>query len=303
MNCFAVMKDIVDATANEVFGHTDLTEEEGRIVHAHLAAMSADWSGGRAPNLADAARRFGYTYCYAGAHAHLCEVVMRGCQDLRRLVTNKVRSQQPLRVCIFGGGPGTEIVSLAKFLSRRVAMEDALDVEILILDREAAWEQNINISTAAVAEALTNEGFEITLTTQFLEFDVCNQPGSILAQVLGRDLYIFNHVISEVFNRSQEIEPLVASICEAMPAGAVFLIADREQNAIVDIVIGLMERTGLEVASFRGIRRMDYEEDCNALRDAYFPRINWRPRVKWGLQGMGMDQGAFGVAATKQETP
>lgn len=297
------MKTIVDRTAQAVFGHTELTAEEGQQVNAHLATMSADWSAGRAPDLSDSARRFGYTYCYAAAHAHLCEVAMRGSQDLRRLVTTKVRSQEPLRVCIFGGGPGTEIVGLAKFLSRRVGVEDALDVDILVLDREAAWQQNINITTAAVSEALATEGFEIKLTTQFQEFDICNQPGNILPQVLGREVYIFNHIISEIFDRSREFEPLIASICEAMPAGAVLLITDREQNAVVDVVLGLMARTGLEVASFRGLRRMDYEEDCNALKDAYFPRINWRPRVKWGLQGMGMDQGAFGVTATKQEIP
>jgi hypothetical protein len=299
MTCFELTKRVTDETARAIFGRTDLTEEEGRQVHQQLADMSAAWGAGRAPALTTAVQRFGYLYCYVAAHAHLCELAMRSSQEIRALIVSKVRGQQPLRVCLFGGGPGTELIALTKFLSRRVAGEDPLTVEVLVLDKEPSWGENVATTGAVVGAALTEAHFEIEMNVTFNQFDFCADPGVMLDQIRGRDLYIFNHAVSEALNSLNTLEPLLASITESMPIGAVLLIADREQEAVLNGAMGLIQHTGLQEASQRGIRTMDFEEDCNALKDTYFNRINWHPRVKFGLAGL--DQGAFTITGTKQE--
>ena len=298
MTCFEITKRVVDETAVTIFGRTALTEEEGRQVHQQLADMSAAWGAGRAPVLSTAVQRFGYIYCYVAAHAHLCELAMRGSQEIRRLVASKVHDGRRFRVCMFGAGPGTELIGLTKFLSRRLGEEDHLIVEALVLDKEAGWNENVGTTSSVIRATLKEAGFEAEVNATFQEFDFCAAPG-LLPQIRGCDLYIFNHAISEALNSVNNIEPLLASITEGMPAGAVLLIADREQDAVFDAASALVQHTGLQTASQRGIRRMDFEEDCNALKNAYFDRINWHPRVKFGL--VGMDQRAFCMTGTKQE--
>src|SRR5258707_11394015 len=64
----------------------------------------------------DALCRLGYLYRHATANATLFELVLGESGELRAAVRQSV--EQRINICTVGGGPGTELLGLAKFLLR-----------------------------------------------------------------------------------------------------------------------------------------------------------------------------------------
>src|SRR5579862_8425670 len=65
---------------------------------------------------ADALCRLGYIYRHATANATVFEFVLRESGELRSVI--RQAGGQKLNICAVGGGPGTELLGLAKFLLR-----------------------------------------------------------------------------------------------------------------------------------------------------------------------------------------
>jgi hypothetical protein len=300
MTCFGVMKLVLDKTAQAIFGRTELTEEEGNAIRGHLEDISRVLNSGGAPDYANPICRFAYMYCYPAAHAHLFEGACHASPEIRRLVHSRVKSGEPLRVCFFGGGPGTEIVGLGKFLSTHVAQEDEkLDVDVLLLDREPAWDENALITMECVGQFLAEGGHNITFSLQSEHLDFSRDYVALPTSVTGRDLYGFNYAISEAPRQGDSLRKLIASAAATMREGASMVIADREEKVLVALAENLMQFAGLEITEkTTGVRRMNSAEDCNEIVKAYHAHIQRRPRVKFGQAGM--DQGAFWMVGTKK---
>lgn len=300
MNCFETVKAVLDRSVTELLNVEALTPEQGQAVGAQLELISHEWRLGGAPNFHDALCRFGYIYCYVAAHAHLTEMACNASQEIRRLVREKVTKNEPMRVCLFGGGPGTEVLGLAKFLSMRVAgEEESITVDVLVLDRQPAWRENLDLMVQVVHEEFAESGVAITLNVEFREFDFASPGPHDLRTILDRDLYIFNHAISEFAGDAQYIDALVVAIADRMAPGSILLILDREQNAILARAREMVRIAGLQESARTGIRNLENDEQCAVVRDAYMGLIGRHPRVKFGE--LRMDQGAFWVTGSKQE--
>jgi hypothetical protein len=299
MTCFKIMKLVIDKTAKAVFGQIELTEEQGNTVRGHLEAMSNALNTGGAPDYSDPVRRFAYVYCYPAAHAHLFERACVASAEICRLVRLKVKAGQPLRVCVFGGGPGTEVVGLAKFLARQVAEDESLGVEVLLLDREPGWQENVSITVECVGEELTRLAVDVTFDLRWEGFNFCGEGQNAIDKIGGKDIYVFNYALSEAPRGDESLKKLIASLAASMPEEAVMVIADREEKELVRIASNMLESAGLVITSrATGVKNMDPAEDCNEIKKAYYDRIRRSPRVQFGK--VGMNQGAFWVVGTKK---
>src|SRR5271157_4954131 len=119
MNYFETIKAALDASFSGICEHLRLSHEEAcQTIKKHLATMSQEWFSGKTPNIfyGDPLCRFAYLFCYVGANANLCEVAIRNSPDLCDFLDSTLEKNEELRVCAFGGGPGTELLALSKFL-------------------------------------------------------------------------------------------------------------------------------------------------------------------------------------------
>ena len=119
MNYFEIVKSALDALLTGICVHKGLNPEQAlAMVGQHLETMSKEWFSGDTPNIAygDPLCRFAYLYSHTAVNANLCEDCIRSLDGIGEQVLGRLNETGELRVCAFGGGPGTELLALSKFL-------------------------------------------------------------------------------------------------------------------------------------------------------------------------------------------
>ena len=101
---------------------TNLSAEYGKL--ASKTSSSIDYS--------DSVKRFAYIYKYTVAHADYIMQLIDGNKGLRALLTNK-----SIEVACLGGGPGSDLLGVLKYLIRTGAK--GLSLKCYIFDKERAW--------------------------------------------------------------------------------------------------------------------------------------------------------------------
>src|SRR6476660_2388009 len=106
--------------------------------------MSDEWFSGQAPNIAyeDPLCRWAYTYAHVPVNANLFERVIEQCASSREAFRAELHEEE-ISVLVFGGGPGTELLGLAKYFSKQAEEKgddhSQVEVDIDIVDRVPAW--------------------------------------------------------------------------------------------------------------------------------------------------------------------
>jgi hypothetical protein len=143
MKYFETIKAALDASFTGICRHRNLKRQEAyEVINQHLATMSKEWFSGETPNIVyeDPLCRFAYLYCHTAANANLCEVAIRSSTDLDNFIDTKMSNEEELRVCAFGGGPGTELLALSKHLLREPRGGHAR-ITFTLLDRVGEWSE------------------------------------------------------------------------------------------------------------------------------------------------------------------
>jgi len=142
----------------------------------------------RAPvDYEDPARRFAYVYKYVAAHGDYLVQVLQALASKKGAMFN----ERNVRVSCLGGGPGSDIVGLLKYLDEQED-EPVKKLTCYLLDKEQAW---ADIWTE-LDEHLTPK---VAVNVNFQPFDITN-PGSWTHQrkFLQADLFTMSYFVSEV---------------------------------------------------------------------------------------------------------
>jgi hypothetical protein len=101
--------------------------------------MSEQWFAGEAPQIAydDPLCRWAYVFAHVPANANLFEKVIQICTDGHAEFRKTLHGEET-SLLVFGGGPGTELLGLAKYFFYNAAGQDQTDVEFQFVDRVAA---------------------------------------------------------------------------------------------------------------------------------------------------------------------
>ncbi len=84
----------------------------------------------------DPATRFAYVYKYVAAHADYLVQVMESCKNSG---VELFRIWRIRRVSCIGGGPGSDVVAILKYLDEHRKSKPVESVTCHLLDREQAW--------------------------------------------------------------------------------------------------------------------------------------------------------------------
>lgn len=263
-----------------------------RMVQTHLGNMSREWYSGESPNITygDPLCRFAYLYCHTAANANMCESFIRNHAPTVTHILNRLNDQEEIKVCAFGGGPGTELLALAKLLKEKHANGDLKghgDINFTLIDNVPEWAESWQALDESIRTDFKNEygkrsQWPFTVSKTFQPIDMTKvERYANLVQLFEHDLYILNFVISEIMVNRDALERLIRSMVEHAPQGARFIFIDRNQDDVATYTKDLVERLGLSTDLYTASRtNMDGDEQSSVLND-FKPPQGWSPRVTW----------------------
>lgn len=303
MTYFGTIKSALDQLINGVCSHAHTTRERAMVMAGTvLSNMSQEWFNGDRPTIAygDPLCRFCYLYAHTAVNANIFDTFVQRHQPAMDYILSKMNEDEELRVCAFGGGPGTELLALSKLLNRarrRGELTGHGEIRFTILDTTAEWAESWDTLSDAIRDQLradygTRRDWPFTISRNFQPFDMTDVGQfANLAQLLRQDFYVMNYVVSEVFGEEVGLGNVIQLMAENAPQGARFVIVDRDQNGVRDTAQRLLTSVGLQIESVTtSSTNMDYDEQASDLGD-FYNAIARKPRIQWS--------GAFGVIAVK----
>lgn len=253
--------------------------------------------------------RLGYLYRHATANATLFELVLRESGELRSIIRQS--TDKRLNMCAVGGGPGTELLGLAKYLLRNRSFISKLlrrpgfpkKITFTLLDSvpqwAETWQQLADAVEAELQQATQESGSKTcpSIVPAFLPLDVLRAESynSYAYQFGSSQVIIFNYLFSENKTRLTEAKAAVTRLHAMAPKGCVFVVIDRLENnpTFKDDVVAIFKeifKKDVSVHTFNGT--LDHDEQTSAMGELFnktlgFPRvkffteINRAPTVFW----------------------
>ena len=146
--------------------------------------------------------RLGYLYMHGAAHATLFEKAIQNSTVLRLKIENA--SQGVLKICSMGGGPGTELMGLAKYLVKKSILTPPRKISFTVIDNVYAWAdtwtQLAEATEGELRSSLNRNGMGWPVVSdKFLPYDAFDSSSYRLHSVQFRDLdvMVFNYLFSE----------------------------------------------------------------------------------------------------------
>lgn len=298
MQYFETIRLVLDRTLSVVCRRRNLCPDTAReLLVSHLKTMSQEWYSGGQPQIdyEDPFCRLAYLYCHVAANANLFEVSIRRTPELREYVKQKL-SLDGLRVCGLGGGPGTELLGLAKYVSRIPETGNILSADFTVFDKVQEWADSWSalqqvvttsrcVGNRSCPRLVVSRNFcclDITQLDRFANIDI----------LLQHDLYVLNYVVSEQIQNLAGLSEVVAHMIRCAPVEAKFVVIDRHQSEVLASARALLDGHGVAVEDeVPSCAYMDFDEQ-RAQLEPYCTLVGRSPRVKWD---------AFWLIASKQQ--
>ena len=200
-------------------------------VEQAIQRMRCEYRNGDRPEIPfyNPVYRSAYLYQYAPANALAVEAVINHDAKNQRLISGLLTSQQHISLCCLGGGPGSEILGIAKWIERQRVEQVVL--QVLVTDKYREWDHEWKSLVRAVNSIRVQSlGSLPTITGEFAQIDVEDPShASWFGYGPGFDLYIVSYVVSHIFTSEglSRFGQFIDSLLAAAPKGAKFLFIDR----------------------------------------------------------------------------
>ncbi|WP_046658348.1 hypothetical protein [Lysobacter capsici] len=227
MKCFDVVGTVLDATYDEV---PDKGGKRDELIANALKRTRDQYKdklmteGG--PDFDDPATRFGYVFTYVPAHAHWVYELISKCKEVR-----DVFEKEKVRVACIGGGPGSDVVGVLKYLD-----ESDLNCKLFIelIDGCVAWK-------STWSDLAFQLDWDETLHTDYVIHDVADKATwDSPSKIAKADIITLSFFASEIFHLKNARKYLKAMLGQAK-SGALVLVNDNrtpEVYGMLDEIAG-----------------------------------------------------------------
>ena len=181
--------------------------------------------------------RTAYLYEYAPANALAVEAVLNDDAEDHGLISSLFTSERSISLCCLGGGPGSEIVGVAKWIVRHQL--DTTQLEVLVTDKCQRWQRQwepvrdtLNTNFLA-GSAIPAKKPSLVVSGEFAEVDVIDPGFAQLSSLTrGFDLYVISYVVSHIYTDDglSQFRKFMRSVIDAAPEGSKFLFIDRNER-------------------------------------------------------------------------
>jgi len=229
---FTVVKNVLDHCIPLYASLSGLTVEDVyRLIEKHIKKTRNEH---RSPDPSidyeNPLCRLGYLYVHVGANATLFERTLLQTPHLARVIENAARGV--LTVCAVGGGPGTELLGLTEFITKKLDIPPRR-LRFTVLDRVAQWGESWSVladQCRSIFDAHFHDlGFSLSIESNFQPMDVTDPSSYANYGWLFKptDIFVFNYLVSENKVRMDAFRNALAAIVDASRSGATFVFIDR----------------------------------------------------------------------------
>ena len=222
----------------------------------------------------DPATRIAYVYGYVAAHA---DYIVRALKLLRSELGENIFQNETACVSCIGGGPGSDILAILKYLDE--TPEPVEKLTCYLLDKEQAWAD----TWSEVDDSL---GGNLRLKTNFQSLDV-TQPASEWTHrkhFLQADLFLLSYFVSEVyrFDNNGTVSGFWKYLFERMKPGALVLYIDNGKDLFNEYFDNMWEASGFECLLERTNERWTprYSEQTADIQKYKDKFGGWSPKLK-----------------------
>jgi Putative SAM-dependent methyltransferase len=192
----------------------------------------------RAPiSYKDPATRFAYVYRYVASHGdYVVQLLKRAASALGGSVFPKGTA----RVSCIGGGPGSDILAILKYLDDYKAQESVNKLVVYLLDKEQAW-----ADTWTELDDKLDAG--VKLNTNFQQLDVLKPDWTSQRKFLDADVFTLSYFASEVYSLDGkgEVSEFWQTLFEEAKPGALFCYDDNGTDDFNAYFDGQWQKAGL----------------------------------------------------------
>jgi hypothetical protein len=221
----------------------------------------------------DPATRFAYVYKYVAAHG---DYIVQILQSLRDELGTAIFSKESVRISCIGGGPGSDIIAVLKYLSDYRKYEPAKKITCYLLDREQAWAD----TWTELDESLD---MSIVLNANFQPLDV-TKPDSWQSQkkFLQADLFTMSYFVSEVLSLEKNgiIAKFWSQLFSGAKPGALFLYDDNHHSDFNDYFDAQWKAAGLECIIAEEKRFIPRFSEQSSELGEYLTKFDHSPKIQ-----------------------
>jgi hypothetical protein len=299
---FIAVKNVLDHCIPQYATRLGLTVEEVyRRIGEHIEKTRNEH---RSPDPSidyeDPLCRLGYLYVHVGANAALFEKSLVRTRHLALAVESAASGV--LTVCAVGGGPGTELLGLSRFIAETLDTPPSR-LSFTVLDRVAQWGEswsNLADQCRSILQARFAAPASPSVESNFQPIDVTD-PGSYAnyGWLFGQtDIFVFNYLVSENKVRMDAFRKALAAIVSASRSGSTYVFIDRLE---ADGAFSASTKQAIQDVGLASVK--DFTIDgCMADSESdlgdYPKRLNARPR-RWFRTQYNRDPTVFVVVAQK----
>jgi hypothetical protein len=275
MRCFEVLHQALSIAYDRLppGRRDDLIQQRQKALSQAYRNLETNPQALQAIDYRDPATRFAYMFTYVAYHAatvaRLFEILYGGYESVHQLF-----NQPRLKVSCLGGGPGSEVLGLYKFL-RAVDPPGLQTVAIDLIDRVNHWAEEW---PDTVMEALHGAAWHLVPT--YYSFDL-TQPKDWKGRQrhLRADLFLLVFLLSELLGHKAEAEPFFEDLLGRAASGSQLFYVDNNAWSMHGWFDALLETHGWEtVAENSGPYVMPSDEDKADLGE-FLDRFEFSPRL------------------------
>lgn len=285
-----VRRVIEEAVELHVASSQESLEEVLDKIDAHIEATSHEYRRDEPEIQYDEPLcRLAYLYMHAAANATVFERVISESDDLRLKISNA--SQGVLNICSMGGGPGTELLGLAKYLLNRPDLIPPRKISFAVVDNVSAWADTWTQLAEATEEELRSSfnqnGMDLpTVAPMFLPYDVLD-PSSYryhAVQFNKLDVVVFNYLYSENKTKLEQAREALSELARVTGNECVFVVIDRLERTTPftnDVMSIFASAFGVDIEYHALGGNLDLDEQTSEMGAMLTNTLKRTPRVKF----------------------
>ena len=276
MTLFQLVKITLDSLYAEAKAlHGSKTDKR---INEAIALLSASYgqlaNNARAPiSYKDAVTRFAYVFKYVAAHG---DYIIQLLEAYRNISGGKIFGLEKMRLTCIGGGPGSDLLAIIKYLLENES-EGVKKVTCYLIDGEQAW-----ADTWTELDDAFNSNFR--LSTNFQKLDVTN-PTSWADQrkFLEADVFTVSYFVSEVMSldHSGTVTNFWDTVFSSARSGALFFYTDNGSTVFDSYFDKLWKKHKLKrVYGYENQRVIPRFSEQTSDLGNYARKFNHNPKVQ-----------------------
>ena len=228
------------------------------IVDAFIEMRDNYTTYGRRPEVKFHEERFRIAYLLysTASNGYFTEYALTNDKQLNAWLNNKLSSDGEISVCTLGGGPGSEILGLAQWIIRQ-QFEKRIVITPSLTDRNSwIWEREA-VKNSLDGWLMLTYGDDPFAWPLVLEQAApatvdLRYPGTLSNiddLIPNQDFFLFSYSLSELFQQYELTAsiPVLSQLESNSKQSAKFLIVDRNQPTLRNLVKQFVDRSGMRI--------------------------------------------------------